>query len=203
MKLHGKEFKPGPIPEDVYEDFIDIAYGRGDNLKVTKLWKRSYVRGFVCPDGYNKWMAFAYDGRRYLFLGTFSYDEVFAPEEEDWNAYQEWMLSNADRSPSTEAVNVIRALYLDDHNRDIRRPIGEKIFNDQGCLTWFAKYWDYVRWNEHGNECSLSEVGFDGFIDTFLNPDPYIEYLLPPGDEDERGKELAAGLMKIHRRLVG
>ena len=203
MIYKGKKIRPGVVDEWLYEDFIDIAYGRGENLKNTLLWKDSYERGFVCPDGNGKWLAFAYDGRDHLYLGTFTNDEVFEPEEEDWNDYQDWMFSNADKAPSSEAVNIIRSLYLDERNKGIRRPIGERIFNDQGCLKWFAKYWDYVRWCEHGNECSLSEVGFDGFIDTFLNPEPYIEYLLPEGDETHEGKELAASLMRIHKRLVG
>ena len=40
MIHRGKEYRPGFIPEEVYEDYIDIAYGRGEDLRNTLLWIR-------------------------------------------------------------------------------------------------------------------------------------------------------------------
>ena len=199
MIYKGKKIRPGVVDEWLYEDFIDIAYGRGENLKNTLLWKDSYERGFICPDGNGKWLAFAYDGRNHLYLGTFTYDEMFAPEEEDWYEYSERKFADADRKPSPEAVDILRSLYLDERNGR-PDPRLKKIANDPACLKWFSDYWDYVRWNEHGNECSLSEVGFEGFADCILNPDHYLEYLLPEGDETDDGKILAEKLKLLHRR---
>ena len=80
MIWKGKRYSKGQeISEWMYEDFIDIAYGRGENLKDTKLWKDSYRYGFVCPDEEGNWIGFAFDGSRYWFLGTHSEDEVFYP----------------------------------------------------------------------------------------------------------------------------
>jgi hypothetical protein len=198
----GKEYRPGFIPEAVYEDYIDIAYGRGEDLRNTLLWKDSYERGFVCPDGYGKWLAFAYDGKRHLFLGTFPEEKVFPHEEEDWYDYRERMFAEADRKPSPQAVDILRSLYLDGRNgRPDPRLVS--MAKDPACLKWFSDYWDYVRWNEHGNECSLSEVGFEGFADCILDPEPYLEYLLPEGDETDDGKILAEKLKLLHRRYAG
>lgn len=202
MIHRGKTVRPGFIPEDLYEDFIDIAYGRGEDLRETLLWKDSYERGFVCPDGNKLWLAFAYDGKRHLFLGTYAFEAVFPPEEEDWYDYRERRMSEADRLPSSEAVDILRSLYLDERNgRPDSRLV--RMANDPACLKWFSDYWAYVRWCEHGNECSLSEVGFEGFADCILDPGPYLEYLLPEGDETDEGKILAEELKLLHRRYCG
>ena len=201
MIWKGKSYSKGQmIPEEMYEDYIDIAYGVGCDLKETRLWKSSYQRGFACPDGNGKWYAFAYDGRNHRFLGTFPEEEVFEPEEESWEAYKERLMAEADRMPATEAIDTLRALYVDPRSKGEWTEAGLKMANDPECLRWFSDYWSYVRWNEHGNECSLSEVGFGGFVDTILRPEDFKGYLLE-GDNRE-GRELADRLEELNRKYT-
>ena len=203
MRYLGREIEEGPIDEWIYEDFIDIAYGRGENLRNTKLWDERYDRGFVCPDENGRWLAFAYDGKRYLFLGDFSFDDTFGPDEEDWYEYEDRMFRKADSLPAPEAINVLRELYLDPRNGETT-PEGIRIANDPACVEWIADYWTYIRWNEHGNECSLSEVGFGGFAEDIRYPmraTEYLEYGYP--DCDPRGTALSNRLMELHRKHFG
>ena len=203
MIWKGKTYKAGQeISEWMYEDFIDIAYGRGENLKETKLWKDPYRYGFVCPDEEGGWIGFAYDGSRYLFLGTFSEEDVFYPEVEDFYDYSERMLKEADRLPSVEALEVLRTLYLDPRSKDDWTDEGLRMASDPECMRWFSDYWDYVRWCEHGNECSLSEVQFKGFVETVMDPGYVLEYLLPEGDETDTSMELAERLRKLNKRYA-
>ena len=199
MIWKGKEYRKGQIiSEEMYEDFIDIAYGRGEGLKGTRLWKDRYERGFVCPDEAGKWIGFAYDGSRYHFLGTFREDEVFYPEEEDFCDFRERRLSEADRLPSVEALDVLRSLYLDSRSKDDWTDEGLAMAIDPECMVWFSDYWDYVRWCEHGNECSLSEVEFKGFVDSVMDPQYVLEYLLT--DSDDRSEGLAKRLRALNSR---
>ena len=191
----GMEYRPGEIDEMLYEDFIDIAYGIGDDLRNTKLWRPEYRYGFVCPDEEGGWCAFAYDGSRHLFLGTFATEQVFGPEEEDWYDYRERMYSEADRAPSSEAIEILRKLYLDPRNKVEWSDVGQRIANDGECIRFLTDYWDYVRWCEHGNECSLSEIEFSGFIDSILEPEYVLDYLQ---DDD-----LKKRLRKLHRKYAG
>jgi len=199
MIWNGKRYGKGQIiPEAMYEEFIDRAYGTGHNLKETRLWKDTYERGFVCPDENGGWDAFAYDGRNHRFLGTFSDDEAFSHEEEDWEDYRDRMLSEADRKPSNEAIEILRALYADPRSKAEWSEDGMRMANDPDCLRWFSDYWSYVRWNEHGNECSLSEVGFNGFVETILHPEDFRGYLLEGGDDN--GRDLADRLEGLNRK---
>ena len=108
------------------------------------------------------------------------------------------MLSEADRKPSNEAIDILRALYVNPRSKSEWTDEGLSIANDPECLRWFSDYWSYVRWNEHGNECSLSEVGFGGFVDTILHPEDFRGYMLE-GDDD-RGRELADRLEGLNRK---
>ena len=194
----GKEYRPGPIPEELYEDFIDIAYGRGADLRETRLWKDSYARGFVCPDGYGQWLAFAYDGKHHLFLGTYVFEAVFEPEEEDWYVYRDRRMSEADRAPTDEAIRILRDLYLDERNGKERTPKGVRIAGDPECLRWMADYWSFTRWNEHGNEPCFEEIdGFQGLVDCITQPQSLLDYLVDSGE-----KELAERLYGLSRRYV-
>ena len=197
MRYNGKELKAGEIDEWTYEDFIDYAYGRGDNLKNTRLWKKTYQFGFVCPDEEGGWLAFAYDGQKYLFLGTFSFDEVFEPEEEDWYDYRFRMMRKADRFDTPEAIGILRDLYLDDRNTD-RTPKGVRIAGDPDCISWMIDYWGFTRWNNHGNEPSFDEIdGFQGLVDCITQPESLLEYLVDSGE-----RELADRLYGLHRRYL-
>lgn len=201
MNWKGKEYRKGQIiSEEMYEDFIDIACGRGEGLTGTRLWNDRYKKGFVCPDEEGNWIGFAYDGSRYYFLGTFSEDEVFYPDEEDFYDFRERRMSEADSLPSVEALEVLRSLYLDPRSRKDWTDEGLRMAEDPECLRWFSEYWDYVRWCEHGNECSLSEIGFQGFADTILEPEYVLDYLLYDGEGDRESRGLAERLRLLNER---
>ena len=202
MIWKGREYRPGQIiSEWLYEEFIDVAYGRGVNLRETKLWKDSYRYGFACPDEDGGWIAFAYDGKKYRFLGTFD-DSIFPEEEEDWYDYRERMLSEADRSSSEKAIDILRKLYVSAENWREQTAAGLLIAKDPECIQYMVDYWSYVRWCEHGNECSLSEVMFEGFVNDILDPQYVLEYL--SNDEDtEEARRLEKVLKNLHRRYGG
>jgi hypothetical protein len=81
---NGKRYSAGkPIPESVYEEFIDFAYGRGDDLRDTLLWDSSYERGFTCPDGYGNIYALAVKRGTAYYLGRFDAGEVYGPLSRD------------------------------------------------------------------------------------------------------------------------
>jgi hypothetical protein len=197
--------KPGIISEWDYEEYIDRAYGRGADLRETKLWKPAYERGFVCPDDNGGWLAFAYDGRRYRFLGTYGFDDVFEAEKEDPYEKRERLLLEADTSSVPKGIDILRRLYTDPDFRQEATSVGLKIAQDDECIVWICDYWDYVKWNEHGNECALSEAGFGSFVEDILDPHYALEYLMPEGREKAGTEEklLADRLMVLHRRYSG
>ncbi len=205
MKYEGKTLKRGEISEWAYEHFIDVAYGRGANLKDTKLWKPGYVRGFVCPDDNGGYFAFAYDGEKHLYLGDFKHSQVFEDEGEDKYDKEERMLREADRSNVIEAIDILRSLYLDPDFKELTTPEGMKIAGDPDCIKWMSDYWNYVKWNEHGNECSISEVRFEGFCEDLIDPSNAIEYLMPDGPKyaDDTAKELAERLTRLNKKHFG
>ena len=201
MNWKGKRYSAGQeISEWLYEDFIDFAYGRGSNLRDTKLWKDSYSYGFVCPDEEGNWIGFAFDGTKHIFLGTFDEEDVFFPEVEDFIDYRERRMREADRLPSVEALEVLRSLYLDPESKDDWTEQGLRIAEDPECMRWFSDYWEYVRLCEHGNECSLSEIGFQGFVDTVLEPEYVLDYLLYDGEGDRESRGLAERLRMLNKR---
>ena len=196
--------KPGIISEWDYEEYIDRAYGRGADLRETKLWKPTYERGFVCPDDSGGWLAFAYDGKRYRFLGTYGFDDVFEPEEEDPYEKRDRMLAEADRASGPDGIDILRELYLDPDFRSETTPIGLRIAEDPDCIRWIKDYWAYVQWNEHGNEASLSEIGFDGLVQDILDPAYATEYLLCNFPfSTKREMNLADRLKVLNRRYSG
>ena len=79
------------------------------------------------------------------------------------------MLSAADGANVAAGVEILREVYLEDTRGG--DPVGLRIANDNDAVRFFIDYWSYVRWNERGNECLLSEVLFDGFVDMVLHPD--------------------------------
>lgn len=193
----------GTVSEWVYEEYIDRAYGRGEDLRNTVLWKDSYERGFVCPDEEGGWLAFAYDGRDHFFLGRFG-NEIFPPEEEDIYDREERILGEADRASPEKAIAILRDLYLDPDFRDETTPEGIAIANDPECVKWISDYWAYICWNEHGNQCLPSEVRFGGFVEDILDPSNALEYLMPDGEDYSVPKavSLAGTLKKLHRRYA-
>ena len=193
--------KAGMISESIYEKYIDRAYGRGEDLRETKLWRPQYERGFVCPDERGGWLAFAYDGKRYRFLGTYGSDDVFEEEEEDPGDRLERMLSEADRASASAGIDILREIYLDPDLGQSTTSVGLRIAADPECIRWMKDYWNYVKWNEHGNEASLSEIGFEGFVQDILDPSYVTEYLLNDFPfSSKRAIDLADRLKVLNRR---
>ena len=137
-----------------------------------------------------------------------SYYRYNRRHDEDIDEYKDRLMYEANRSKDTVyAMNILRYLYCMPDNRDAT-PIGKAIARDEDCFNWICDYWDYVKWNEHGNECNFWEAGgYGGFLDQILDPDAMndtIDYLLPDGRIPgyERAIELADRLMELHERYV-
>ncbi len=88
-------------------------------------------------------------------------------------------------------------------------PALSRFANDSDVFAWICDYWDYVKWNEHGNELSYDELAFEGGFGDIVreivyDPGNIIEYLggwtvadkLP-----DREKDLIAGVRRINRRF--
>lgn len=185
------------IPEELYEEYIDRAYGIGRDLKDSNLWDDHFDGGFLAPDGNNGWFAFAFKGDTHLFLGSYTFDEAFMTDS-DWDDYLYDRLEEVDRAPPEEAVWILRGLYLDDKSE--RSKAGVRMADDPECMDWFVDYWSFVTWNEHGNQCGISEIGFSGFVDTILNPGEVSDYLL--ACESDEAYTLNDRLSRLHRRYV-
>ena len=82
-----------------------------------------------------------------------------------------------------------------------------KVAYDNEVFAWICSYWDYVRWNEHGNELSYDELAYDnGFSDIvgaiIYDPSDFLEYLRSgDSDQSEEERKLAAELRRLNRRL--
>lgn len=198
VSWHGASYLPGVvIPEEMYEDFIDTAYGRGMNLRDTMIWSDRYERGFAVPDGKGAWEAFAFDGRRHRYLGRFGREQLVS-DEQDWEDHVYEMLLKADVSLPREAIPILRDLYLDPRSGNRPTEAERRIASDADCIRWFIDYWTFVRWNERGNECSVSEVGFDGFVDMILHPKDVSDYL--SANDCLTARELMDHLSRLNRR---
>ena len=194
---NGKRYSAGkPIPESVYEDFIDFAYGRGDDLRDTLLWEDAYERGFTCPDGSGGIYAFAVKRGTTYYLGRFGADEVYGPPS--WDEMKEELLNRADRSDPATGIAILRNIYL--HPGETSSAVGRTMADDTEAMGFFADYWDYVTWNEHGNEPALSEVGFEGFVEMILDPEHFLEYLA--ADSSKRSRTLSDRLVRLHGKYT-
>lgn len=193
---HEKRYAAGKeIPESVYEQFIDFAYGRGDDLRDTLLWDSSYERGFTCPDGTGGLYAFAVKKGTCYYLGRFGPGDVYGPPS--WDGLKEELLDRADRSDSFTGISLLRDLYLHYPLMGCT-DVGMALAGDPEAMRFFADYWDYVRWNEHGNEPALSEVGFGGFVEMILDPGHFLEYL--SNDPSNRSRTLSDELVRLHAK---
>ncbi len=112
----------------------------------------------------------------------------------------EGLLRMADRVPPHEGIEILRRLYLEGKHNTVEKAIA----NDPDCIRWFGDYRDYVLWNEHGNACSLSENGFEGFVQCILDPEDSLDYLTPYGPDDipPLERDLVARLIALHQRYA-
>ena len=125
-------------------------------------------------------------------------------DEDEWFDYQEEMYHRADKASSEKAIAILRDLYLDPRSSSEWTDVGREIADDKECLAWMANYWYYLRWNEHGNEASLSEVRFTGLIDSIIDPQYVLEYLghgIESGDDFP--KVLSDQLIRLNRKYTG
>ncbi len=82
-----------------------------------------------------------------------------------------------------EAVGILRTIALDGEI-GTKDPFVRKIAEDDGAVGWLADYWNFVMWNEHGNEPSLSEIGFSGLADVFRDPEYAYGYIIGEDPDD-------------------
>ena len=128
--------------------------------------------------------------------------------------YRRRMNDLANMSPTPEAIQILRELYLLPVQRpDIlqvclrpdERPtaLGTAIVNDPDCLQFFADIWDYntVKYGGSGN---ISQFGMNGFIDMVLNPDDILDYLYSDGEAcaGSEQRNLAIRLTDLNRRYT-
>lgn len=196
----GTPYTPGSeIPEEVYEGWIDKAYGCGEDLRKTKLWDPSYERGFVCPSEEGDWAAFAYVHDQCRYLGRFEEEDLFDEDTDEYDDEEDEYEESADLSdlPPGDAIEILWNSFLDTC-RD-KRSTEYRIATDPECIRWITDYWAYVQWNEHGN-ADLERDSFSSFIDEILHPEDTIDYLMPDGPEwaDKEALELAARLRRLH-----
>ena len=108
------------------------------------------------------------------------------------------MLLKADTSIPRDAIPILRDLFLDSRSGEHPSGTDLAIADDDECIRWMIDYWTFVRWNERGNECMISEVGFRGFIDAILHPSEVSEYLKQA--DCDSAKELDRRLSRLNRR---
>ena len=171
-------------------------YKRGFDLKDTALWKRSYVGGYVYPNVSGEWDAYADDGKKMQYIGSYPATQIFQ-KADDWYDFCDMMLSCADIKPTAESIDILRCVYMDPRN-DATSPFGVAVAIDPVCTEFFVDYWDFIRFNEHGNEASFNDIGgFKGLSDIIRYPAETLDYLYDAGED-----ELAKRLIEISRRYA-
>ena len=171
-------------------------YKRGFDLKDTALWKRSYVGGYVYPNVSGEWDAYADDGKKMNFLGSFPAIQVFKTADDGYD-FSDMMLSCADIKPTAESIDILRCVYMDPRN-DVTSPFGVAVAIDPVCTEWFVDYWDFIRYNERANTPSFFDIkGFHGLADIIRYPAETVEYLYRYDEE-----QLAKRLIEISRRYA-
>ena len=136
-----------------------------------------------------------------------SYDPRYQKPGEDRYEWENRLIREANRSKNT--VGAMAALQFAFLLPGKRMPAYVyEAARDADCFNWICDYWNYVKWNEHGNECNFFDAGgYGGFLDQILDPDAMndaIEYLLPDGRIPgyERAMELADRLLALHEKYA-
>lgn len=129
-------------------------------------------------------------------MAGFDPDEYGGYEDEDDICYAvENAYSEADRM--NRPIRLLLDVYRKYQSKD---SLADRVAEDEEALDWLDDYWTYVRWNEHGNESSIEEVGgFVGFAQTFLYADQFIDYLMYDDYDkiDDRERDLIDRLRRI------
>ena len=125
-------------------------------------------------------------------------------ESDDYDVYEiiDQAYNEADRM--SRPIHLLLETYQKYEEHD---PDADRVADDSEALEWLDDYWEYVKWNEHGNESSIDEVGgFKGFARTVTDSD-YVEatlnYLIYEDDPeliDPTARDLADRLKNIASR---
>ena len=125
-------------------------------------------------------------------------------ESDDHDVYEiiDQAYSKADRM--SRPIHLLLETYQKYEEHD---PNADRVADDRQALEWLDDYWEYVKWNEHGNESSIDEVGgFRGlartvtdsdYVDSTLN---YLIYEDDPNLIDPTARDLADRLKIIANR---
>lgn len=112
------------------------------------------------------------------------------------------MLHMADRDNGNMGIDILRAVYfMDRSNEGSERYLD--LASDDDVMDWIYDYWRFCKRVDHGNGPSLSEVGFEGFLMIFIDPEEramVCEQLYSqddPSTRTERGRVLYERLMDL------
>lgn len=169
---------------------------KGFDLESTALWRESYVDGYVYPNPSGEWDAYADDGKKMKFIGSYPATAIFQ-KASDWYDFYDMILAVAEMKPSAESIDILRCLYMDPRN-DPPSPLGVAVTSDPECREWFVDYWNFVRYNERNNVASFFDIdGFKGFVDIIRYPAQTLDYLYDAGEDG-----LAERLTDISKRYA-
>lgn len=125
-------------------------------------------------------------------------------ESDDYDVYEiiDQAYNEADRM--SRPIHLLLETYQKYEEHD---PDADRVADDRQALEWLDDYWEYVKWNEHGNESSIDEVGgFRGLARTVTDSDyvdstlDYLIYEDDPNLIDPTARDLADRLKIIASR---
>ena len=114
--------------------------------------------------------------------------------------YEQYRL--ADHQPASQCIDTLISCYKRYEPMDVM--VNKVIYNDD-AVRWMKDFWAYTQWNEHGNQCSMDEIGgIRGFVDAFVRPIPAIEYLSYDDytNIDNEARDLISRLITIYGSLL-
>lgn len=101
-----------------------------------------------------------------------------------------------DKFNDKRGISLLKFMFIvEASTQDIQK--FQPMLDDENVYNWIVDYWGYVHWNEHGDECALSEVGYGRFLWGILEPENYIK-CLSDGNSNPVAKKLLAELKIIH-----
>lgn len=125
---------------------------------------------------------------------------------DNWNSLKRSLLSDADDDNSDEGISILRDIYL--HPEEVGKTTREgiRIANDREAMDWIRDFWSYHTWILEDDPPHLSEIGFDGFVDSIVRPDVVLEILVPEGSRisecDPDALDLYNRLIRLNRRYT-
>lgn len=90
----------------------------------------------------------------------------------------EEVLCLADKMKTADAMKLSRLVFIASC-RDAEKTKYCHLLDDEDVLQFATDYWEFVRYNEHGNECSFAEFSYGEFLDEICGmcPAQVFEYL--------------------------